>query len=163
MKLIPLGRGLVAKIDDADWDSVIQHRWFACKNDHKTLPATWYAAATVKDGSGKGRTVSMHQFLMKPPAGMAVDHQDHDGLNNQRSNLRLCTASENQINRRYKPGPLPRGVFKVKGRDTYGAQIRKNGVKYYGGFCHKTPQEAAHAYNRLAIEHHGDFAVLNPF
>ncbi|MFA6831871.1 MAG: HNH endonuclease signature motif containing protein [Bacteroidaceae bacterium] len=42
----------------------------------------------------------LHRYLMNCPHGMVVDHIDGDSLNNQKSNLRICTKAENNMNRR---------------------------------------------------------------
>lgn len=49
---------------------------------------------------GKRVEVILHRLLMQPPRHLYVDHIDHDGLNNKRSNLRVVTNAENQQNRR---------------------------------------------------------------
>ena len=42
----------------------------------------------------------LSRFLMDAPAGLVIDHINHDPLDNRRSNLRLVTAAQNQQNRR---------------------------------------------------------------
>jgi hypothetical protein len=61
----------------------------------------WYAlrvkgsrtiyARTVIDG----KTVYMHNMVLPPQGGLEADHEDRNGLNNQRYNLRRLTHSAN--------------------------------------------------------------------
>jgi hypothetical protein len=41
----------------------------------------------------------MHRIIMNPANGFEVDHIDGNGLNNQRSNLRIVTRRQNQQNK----------------------------------------------------------------
>lgn len=49
-----------------------------------------------------GKTKYLHREIMKPKAGLVVDHKNHDVLDNRRSNLRICTQAENTRNRKSK-------------------------------------------------------------
>lgn len=40
----------------------------------------------------------LHRVIMNPPADMVVDHIDRNPLNNRRSNLRVCSISDNNKN-----------------------------------------------------------------
>lgn len=74
------------EIDDADFELVSRHRWAATRRR-----ANLYVRANVD-----GRDVLLHRFLMGEPAGMCVDHQNGDTLDNRRSsNLRICTRGQN--------------------------------------------------------------------
>lgn len=91
---------------------------------------------------------------------VTVDHRNQNKSDNRLDNLRLATTSQNQANTVCRPnGTGRKGVSIHKGK--YRAQIKLNGMnRALGAFT--TLDEASHAYNRAAIELHGDFAVLNP-
>jgi len=81
---IPLYKSLeVTVIDDADWDLVSGVRWTLLKVGDKK-----YAAGTVR-----GKVVLLHRLIMKASGGTNVSHEDGDGLNNRRINLRNGTRS----------------------------------------------------------------------
>jgi hypothetical protein len=82
--------GRVALIDDEDYELVSQFKWHASY----TKDSGPYAASCSKiDGAWK--TFSMHKLITGFPQ---TDHKDHDGLNNQRSNLRPASAGQNAAN-----------------------------------------------------------------
>lgn len=150
-RLLPLTRGMVAIVDDADFDSLAEFPWIAKPADHKAK--NWYAYRT--DGR---RSVYLHRLLLAAPKGMFVDHINGNGLDNRRANLRLCTRGENNTHRNY---PLPesgfRGVHRDKGR--WCAQVEFQGLIVRARL--PTPELAARAYDALAREFQGEFAILN--
>lgn len=160
MKQIELTKGYVATVDDADFEQVSQYRWVAL-----VVRNVVYAVRRFKRHDGKWGTEYLHRFLMAPPGGMVVDHINHDGLNNQRSNLRLATTAQNSRNVR-KPVTNTsgyKGVHWIGWGSSAGkwcasvvAGGRKTTVGYYS--C---PIEAARAYDKAALELHGEFAVIN--
>lgn len=167
MKEIALTRGRVTLVDDDLYDWLNQWKWRLVAGVR-----TSYAART--DCSGGGRlNVIMHRLIMDAPPNMEVDHIDHNGLNNQKSNLRLCTTSQNQRNKRaaLKGASKYLGVCVTqvshKNKDGvtnswayYGADIGYDGnVDRIGYFKNET--DAAMAYDIMAIKHHGEFANLN--
>ena len=80
-------------VDDEDYDWLMTWKWHTRK-DHKM----WYAASSYKD-NGLYLTLPMHRILTMCPPNLEVDHIDHNGLNNQKSNLSVGTHRENMSNR----------------------------------------------------------------
>jgi len=90
-----------------------------------------------------------------------IDHIDRDKTNNKIANLRVVTVSQNSRNRSCRKDSVSgyKGVRKLP-KGTYRIKICKDGKHFYReGFL--TPEEAALAYNDMAKELHGEFAVLN--
>lgn len=94
------------------------------------------------------------------PMGYQVDHRDGNPFNNQWSNLRIATDSQNQANRRKnKIQTLPKGVRFVRD-GKYRVVIACKGKKHHIGYF-STPKEAHAAYCAKASELHGEFARFN--
>jgi hypothetical protein len=162
MKLIPLTQGKFAMVDDADYDFLIKWKWHASKAGN-----TFYARRTVREG-GKCRKEHMARVIMGiTNNGILVDHKDHNGLNNQKGNLRQCTPLENARNKSPRAGKyLGVDVRKWKNKDgnvsvRFRARVKVNGKDLWLGTFYKTAIEAAHAYDNGAIKHYGEFANLN--
>lgn len=161
MKKIKLTQGRVCKVDDEDYNSLIKFKWQGLKLRHTTYARTGIHKG-YKDGKRLTDTILMHRLIMNAPQGLQVDHIDHDGLNNQKNNLRLCKNSENQMNqgvcKNNKSGY--KGVSFNKRRSVWLSFIHVNNkTKYLGSF--KSPENAAIAYNIFAEKHYGEFAHLN--
>lgn len=71
-----------------------------------------YAAAMYKEGN-KRRFVLLHRLLLSPAPDKQIDHIDHNGLNNRRSNLRICTNKQNGENRKGADKDSQSGVRNV--------------------------------------------------
>ena len=108
----------------------------------------------------------MHQLIMQRPKGLDVDHINHDGLDNRKINLRLCTRSQNSQNKRIRRDSNSgyKGVTPVGRKwaayigDPQTPATRKRQIRL-GTFA--TREEAALAYNKAARELYGAFAQLN--
>ena len=71
-----------------------------------------------------GKKIRMHRFIMNAKPGQQIDHKDHNGLNNQKSNLRFCNTAENRRN------VTPFGKSKYLGVCYLTVNIKKNGKVY---------------------------------
>jgi hypothetical protein len=153
---IQLSRGKLALIDDTDVERVMPYRWFAMQ----TRKDKWYAAAHVE---GRNKLVYLHRFLAGPKHNEVVDHVNGDGLDCRRENLRVCTNTENQWNtsgKTFRKSSQYKGVTFDKAMNRWKARLGVSG-KVICSPTFSTAEEAARAYDELAIAHHGNFARLN--
>ncbi len=159
MKKISLTQGKFAIVDDEDYEWLSQWKWYAVKKRN-----SFYVErrSPTDPCTHKSSKVSMHRVIMDAIKGKEVDHINHDTLDNRRSNLRLCTASENQQNRRPQSNCSSRfkGVCRDRRRRKWGACIYINGKRIgLGSFDSET--DAAEAYDKKAQELFGEFAYTN--
>lgn len=90
-----------------------------------------------------------------------VDHQDGDGCNNRRGNLRPSSVAQNTRNRRCVQGIIPfKGVTFERHKSKYRASIELLGKRVSLGLF-LTPENAAYAYDQGARAHFGEFAATN--
>ena len=152
---IPLTRGAVALIDDADYAVVSQFRWSVLTHRHT---GTVYAKATVRKG-GTRTTLLMHRLVLGlTDSAVFVDHANRDGLDNRRANLRIATRAQNGANRLIRTANKTgfRGVVYLDRYKVFRAQISVSGVpSYIGSF--KTAEEAHAAYLARDRELFGEF------
>jgi hypothetical protein len=153
MKKIPLTQGLFAIVDDEDFERLSKFKWHATIN-----PSTGKFQARRRN---KSQHVYMQCEIVSRTIGKQIDHRNGDSLDNQKENLRLCSASQNCCNRRMKQFNTSgfKGVEK-KGKK-FCARI-KAGMNHIWIGTFKTSIEAARAYNEAAKKYHGEFARLNP-
>ena len=154
--LVPLTQGKFAIIDLEDVDKIKNYTWQALKWKNKR-----YYAVTTKRKNNKRWMILMHRFIMNAPNNLQVDHINYnETLNNKKSNLRLCTNTQNNFN---KP-PMKGCKSKYKGvvyrKNLWMASIQINGKKVYLG-TYDSEIKAALAYDNIAKKHIGEFAYLN--
>lgn len=157
MKKIKLTQGKVAIVSDVDYMFLTQWGWYFYKG---------YAVRTSRKGEfTTRRQVPMHQVVMGRKlfknSLVYCDHKDRDGLDNLRSNLRLATPSQQNSNRGSSVGTSRfRGVSWKSSNNKWVSQIQIEGVvKHIGYFIDE--QEAADAYDKMAISLFGEFACIN--
>ncbi len=147
-------------MDDEDFERVSAYKWHA-NVDHR------------KDGSIKNVYVTSHpttdKYLVLPrmllgvtDPNVEVDHKDHDGLNNQRYNLRISLSKQNAQNRRLRLDNTSgfKGVTWHGKTKKWRARLHVDGrEKSLGLFS--DPLEAACAYDMAAVKYFGEFAHCN--
>lgn len=159
MKYIKLTKGQRMKVDDEDYDLLNQWDWQAAFDSHTE---TFYAIRTDRSNPKKRRTIRVHRFIMNTPKGMYTDHKDGDTLNNQKSNLRICTNSQNQMNKgsNFNSTSKFKGVSWNKDHNKWSVEIGFKKKNYYLG-TFESEKEAAKIYNQKAKELCREFARLN--
>lgn len=172
MKLIALTQGQFTKVDDEDYDFLMQWKWHAQKH-YKT--GKYYAVRRLPREKYKPRkSIQMHRLLLGLTKTFDYgDHSDRDTLNNQRNNLRKASMSQNGANRTCKKNSHSKylGVFFYSGDKRlkvpikkYQSSCRSEGILHFLGLFPYTPEgeiQAAKAYDKAAKKHHGEFANLN--
>ncbi len=147
-------------VSGEDYDRLSRFKWHILFNGDGRRP---YAVRNI--GTAKHKTeriVWMHREIMGPQTGVSVDHVDGNGLNNQRSNLRLCSTRQNQMNT-MKTAPASsthKGVWLRKDTGKCRAAIKVESKRVFLGQF-DTETDAAMAYDRAAILHFGEFARPN--
>lgn len=160
---IALTQGMVALVDEEDYERVSQYKWCACYHPNPGGGGVFRAVCNYTQ-EGKARSRLLHRFVLNAPSGVEVDHVDRGrSLDCRRYNLRLATHSQNLANQRKTLRPTSsryKGVTRVSARNRWRAQLKTRGRNnYLGDFTHE--DDAARAYNAAATIHFGQFALLN--
>jgi len=159
-RVIPLGDGLVAIVNEDDYYVLAFFKWSYFKSPHT---GTFYAHRGIKLSDRRNSTYSMHRQVMGFKRGdpRQVDHKDNlDTLNNTRNNLRDATHDQNMHNR----GMLAtnksgyKGVSWKENNNSYVAQISFQGKRIHLGY--RKTARAAHEelYVPAALKYHRKFA-----
>ena len=158
---IPITKGYTALVSDEDID-LADLKWWANQKKRNSL--------NVYVARHEGRkSVSMHRLVLSRIMGRTLekcevcDHINGNTLDNQRHNLRVCTASQNNCNAPVRSNSKSgyRGVCFDDRRGTYFAYVDFGNERKYVGSGFTDIVEAAKARDRKAIELHGELAALN--
>jgi hypothetical protein len=155
------GVGKVALIDDEDFEKVYNIKWHVSKIKNNEY------AAGAKTINKKRIYFTMHRLILQLNGNVSVDHIDHNGLNNQKNNLRICTQTQNIVNSRKartwhqkETSSKYKGVsFSKRSKKWRACMTINNRFKYIGTFSVET--DAAKAYDDAMINYYGEFANLN--
>ena len=150
MKTIALPKGLVALVDDEDFEWLSQSHWGLQWSSGK------FYASYQRKKKGRAKTVLMHRLIIGAEKGQQVDHQNGQTLDNQRKNLRLCNASQNVANSRRNRNNTSGFKGVSANRKRWKAQIGSldcGTFKHLGTF--DTKEEAALAYDAEATSRYG--------
>lgn len=161
MKVIELTKGQVTIVDDEDFEYLAQWRWQLGGSSGERSDG--YAFRMSYDQVSKKRKGTyMHRVILNPGNGVQVDHINGNRLDNRRCNLRIATGSQNRSNigpTRFSKTGVKGVCFRVE-RGSYEAKIGLGRKRIHLG-TFKTLEEASMAYNKAAMELHGEFARLN--
>jgi hypothetical protein len=152
---------LIVTIDDEFYNIISKQRW------NVMMPNDQLAYATSID---TGKTVYMHRRIMEIYLGRfldskeEVDHIDNNGLNNQISNLRVVTRSQNMANQRHhrdsKSGYI--GVhYNERYVNPYRVKLMFNSENIHVNKGFDAPEEAAEIRDILSIKYFGSSSKLN--
>ena len=91
-----------------------------------------------------------------------IDHINQNKHDNRLENLRVCSRSQNTGNVGLRSTNVTgyKGIWFAKHAGRWRAAIKIDGCSIHIGYF-DTPESAALAYNRAALEHFGEFAHLN--
>lgn len=152
MAMIELTQGKCALVDEEDYKRVNQFKWCVTRRGNLEY-------AHRRDGN---KFIKMHRFILDVQDGEMIDHVNGNGLDNRKSNLRLCTSRENQFNSRSQINSKSKykGVSWHKREGKWSADIRVDGtLKCLGYF--NDEEMAARKYDEFAKTIHGEFVRLN--
>lgn len=166
MKVIQLTHGYITTVDDADFERAT----YRCAGIGAWVPLiapkshTVYAYRAFRKPDGKWGTQMLHRFLLGvTDRKVHVDHEDGNGLNNQRHNLRTATPSQNAANSRRRSDKTiakSKGVCWSKVSSKWQAKIMVNNKSIHLGLF-ADEKDAAAAYWEAAQKHFGQFARKN--
>ena len=147
---IPLSRGMLGLIDREDFDKVKDYGW--CARFDK-VGKTFYATTRTH-----GTRLIMHRLILDAPNSFVVDHIDHNGLNNRKNNIRICTQSQNCMNKKVQLNNSSgyTGVSFHKIKNKYQATIMVDRKQIHLG-TFNTALEASEVYQTAAKKLFGEF------
>lgn len=141
----------------------LKNAWGRNRSEPKILKPYNYESGQGLMLKGKTR-VKVHSLILlafvgKRPAGQVIDHVDGNPFNNNLSNLRYCTPSQNGHNSTKARGVSGlRGVTPSKHGHRWEARLRLQGQRIHiGSFRSKI--EASLAYERKRSELLGAFVI----
>jgi len=156
MKKIALTQDKFALVDDDDFEKINKYKWHVRKDRNK-----WYALRDIGK-PGKRKHIHMHRFIMNTPEGMETDHINNDGLDNRKSNLRVCTKNQNMHNAEKRADNTSgmKGVYWHKAAKRWHVRIKVN-KKYISLGYFDNIEDAGMEYDYAAVKYFEEFAKTN--
>ena len=159
---IILTNGKVALVDPEDYAQLSQYKWRAWKNPRRNV---WYAIRSIYFAAHPGQpwkndTIRMHCQILRYFGG--IDHVNHDGLDNRKSNLRPATITQNLQNARKRKGTSSqyKGVYWDTQTNKWKARIHVDKKRLHLGY-YIEETDAARAYDEAAKKYFKEFASTN--
>lgn len=143
-----------AIIDKEDYGLVKNIKW--------SLMSNGYVVGSIK-AVKENRRPLLHRYILQVGIkDLEIDHKDRNPLNNRKTNLRLCTHSQNMQNAKMQKGNLAnfKGVVWEPRTNKWIATLTLSGKRISLG-CYRLKQDAAIAYNNGAEKYFGEFARVN--
>lgn len=141
--------------DECDHDFISSNKWF--------LSHGYPVRNVIVNGKRTKRLLS-RDLLSLTDRWHLCDHINGNKLDNRRCNLRVVNVSQNNMNRTCFSSTGYKGVSVVQRKPTHNPKyvaritINRKTIKIGEYF---TPEDAAKAYDNMAIKHHGQYARLN--
>ncbi len=147
--IIWLSKGKYAIVDNEDYERLNQCKWSAVASGY-----TYYAISK--------KSLGMHAMLMINPNKLHIDHINRNGLDNRKSNLRVCRSGQNQLNSKLRSHNTSgyKGVYWCKHHNAWASQLRVKGKIIYKRYFHSA-LEAALFYDQRAEELGDGYALTN--
>lgn len=163
MKTINLTKGYRALVDDQYFEWLSHWKWQAHEVRGRVYAIRQvYDPSAYSDGRKCRSKVYMHRAILGEIGRLFGEHRDRNGLNNQRSNLRTATNSQNGHNR--GPNKNNHSGFKGVGWSNrwkkWRARLMVEGRMVLQEWF-PTAKKAALAYDAAAKKHVGQFCWLN--
>jgi hypothetical protein len=149
MKKILLTQNRFTLVDDEDFEKLNKYNWCV---------SSGYAVG----GTNRNGHFKMHRIILGVKRGQEVDHIDGNRLNNQKSNLRIASRTQNQMNRKIQINNHSgfKGVSWCKRTKKWLVQIRVKTKTIFLGYFEERI-DAANVYNETAKRFFGQYAKLN--
>ncbi len=150
---LPLAGGVkFAIVDEQDYEALAKYKWHTGGPRQNPWAQRWDA----------GRRLMMHRQIIEIPPGFVCDHINHNRLDNRRCNLRAATIPQNAWNALPRSDGTSRykGVFWNSTARCWQARICHLGRDIHIG-SYKFEEDAAVAYDDMALRLFGEFAALN--
>lgn len=138
--------GIAFLIDTEELDKVSKYCWY--------INAQGYITSRIGN-----KIVSLHRFILNINDDRIIDHKNRIKTDNRKTNLRVATNQQNNMNRGINRNSTTgvKGVSKSKNEKKYIAYIYKDGRHIHIG-TYDTLKEARQARIQKEVELFGEFA-----
>lgn len=146
------GEVFTGLIDDCDYDLIHFYKWNVYKNGY----------CTASELRKLKQTYLLHRIIAERMGidSSVIDHINGDPLDNRRCNLRSATTSKNMMNRGKQLNNKSGYKGVTRRRDKWRVTVTVNRKHVYEAYFDDLI-EAARAYDKAAIQYHGEYAKLN--
>jgi len=143
-----LVKGLLFIVDTEDYENLFKDKWYVKKSGNN-----YYLFRTYNK-----KTIYLHREIIKAKEGEVVDHANGNSQDNRKSNLRICTMSQNIANSRLRKGNTSgfKGVGFDRSRGKWRAQIMVNYKNHFLG-RYNDIEEAKCVYKKAANHYFGEY------
>jgi hypothetical protein len=145
-KKIYLLDDVYALVDDEDYEWLSTYTWY--------YHSAGYAMTE--------NSVLMHRMILNSPKGIFTDHVNRNRLDNRKSNLRMCTVSENNKNKGMRSDNKSgyKGVHWDKRNKKWRARIVLDKKSIHLGLF-SSIEYAVKAYDEASPKYHKEFSSPN--